>query len=264
MHRFFVEPSQVEPGKIVIRGGDVNHMRNVLRMKPGEEFVVSVQERDGTAQTPVSDAQLYGVAGGEYYCVLRGYGEQEAMADIAYHQCSKQELPSRITLYQGLPKADKMELIIQKAVELGAYRIVPVMTKRTVVKLEPSKEEKKRQRWNAIAESAAKQSGRGFVPEVMPVMSFPEAIGEAEKAQCGIIPYELAEDMEQTRKLFSELVPGQDITVFIGPEGGFEEAEVAYALSHGVRPVTLGKRILRTETAGLCVLSILMYHLEGR
>ena len=176
------------------------------------------------------------------------------------------ELASKIYLFQGLPKADKMELIIQKAVELGVYEIVPVACKRSVVKLDGKKAAGKVQRWQGIAEAAAKQSRRGIIPKVREVAGFGEALNYAGQLPVKLIPYELAgvegETMEKTRAIMKNLKPGEDIAVFIGPEGGFEEKEVAGAMAAGALPITLGRRILRTETAGITVLSILMYHLE--
>jgi len=174
------------------------------------------------------------------------------------------ELPSRIYLFQGLPKSDKMELIIQKAVELGAYEIIPMATRRAVVKLDKKKEESKRKRWQGIAESAAKQSKRMVIPQIAPVMNFREAVECAKELDVKLIPYELAEGMEETRRFIESIVPGQSIAVFIGPEGGFAPEEIELARENGLSPVTLGKRILRTETAGMTVLSILMYYLESK
>ena len=155
-----------------------------------------------------------------------------------------------------------MELIIQKAVELGVFRVIPVSTKRAVVRLDEKKEEAKRKRWNAISESAAKQSGRSLIPEVARLSSFREAVKEASFFDLALVPYECAGGMERTRELLAKAKPGMDIAVFIGPEGGFEEEEIREAENAGIFPITLGKRILRTETAGLCVLSALMLSLE--
>lgn len=248
MYRFFVEPEQVDMEKkqIIITGPDVNHMKNVLRMKPGEEIVVSA-----------GDSR-------EFACSVENLEPARVTARILYVQETGLELTARITLYQGLPKSDKMEWIIQKAVELGAYEIVPVVTRRTVVKLDQKKEESRRKRWQAIAESAAKQSKRMIIPQIHPVMDFREAADRAAKTDVPVIPYEMAEDMAHTRKILERIGPGKTAAVFIGPEGGFAPEEVEYALSRGMEPVTLGKRILRTETAGMTVLSVLMYLLEGR
>ncbi len=244
MHRFFVEPSQIREKEIVITGPDVNHIRNVLRMRAGEELLAA-------------DGQ-----GSEYRCILRELQDSEIRAEICRKLSGSAELPSRITLFQGLPKSDKMDLIIQKCVELGVFRIVPVTTKRTVVKLDAKKEESRRKRWTAVSESAAKQSGRGIIPEISGVQSFREAVEEAGELDVCLIPYEKAENMARTREILSGIPAGASIGVFIGPEGGFEEEEVREAMEAGARPITLGRRILRTETAGMAVLAMLGYLLE--
>ena len=247
MHHFFAEPSQVQADRIAITGQDVNHIKNVLRIKPGEEILIS----DGT--------------GRDYRCRVESLDSVQVEAAILEILEEGRELPSRIWLFQGLPKSDKMELIIQKAVELGAAAIVPVTTRNTVVKLDARKEEAKRKRWQAIAESAAKQSKRSLVPQVLEVMSLKEAFSYVEDHGFSVrlIPYEKEEGMEATARALKEVGPGQDIAVFIGPEGGFEQEEINLALERGVLPVSLGKRILRTETAGLAILSVLMMKLEG-
>lgn len=244
MHHFFVAPEQVGAEKIQVTGTDVNHMKNVLRMKPGEKL-------------EVSDGGRY-----HYICRIEAFEEEQAVLAICEKQEADRELSSRLYLFQGLPKADKMELIIQKAVELGAFAVIPVATKRAVVRLDEKKAEKKRQRWQAIAESGAKQSGRSRIPEVYPVMDFKEALSFSEKLDISLIPYELAEGMGDTRKVISSIKPGSSVGIFIGPEGGFEVSEIESAVQKGVYPVTLGKRILRTETAGLAILSVLMFQLE--
>lgn len=246
MQRFFVEPYQIEEEmhRIHITGSDVNHIRNVLRMKAGEELWIS----DGRQK--------------EYHCSIESLEEQEVLLHILYAQEPDYELPSRLYLFQGLPKADKMELIIQKAVELGAFEIIPVETKRCVVKLDAKKAEKKVSRWQQIAESAAKQSKRMLIPKVKGVLSFQEALSYAKDLDITLIPYELAKGMGETKEILRSIVPGRSIGIFIGPEGGFEEHEVEAAVAAGAKPVTLGRRILRTETAGLAMLSVLMFQLE--
>ncbi|MFQ6809345.1 MAG: 16S rRNA (uracil(1498)-N(3))-methyltransferase [Blautia sp.] len=245
MYRFFVEPSQVGEKEIIITGSDVNHIKNVLRMKPEETILISSGENR------------------EYTCYIQELGEEEIIAHIMYVQESGYELPSKIYLFQGLPKSDKMELIIQKAVELGVHEIIPVASKRAVVKLDEKKGEKKRARWQAISESAAKQSKRMYVPEVKKVMNFSQAVKYAGKLDVVLIPYELAQGMGKTREIIEKIEKGQSVGIFIGPEGGFEEAEVEMAVEKAkAKSITLGKRILRTETAGLTVLSILMFTLE--
>lgn len=244
MQHFFVTTDQVREDAIYIEGSDVNHMKNVLRMKPGERLYVS----DGDNH--------------KYLCTVEQYEAGTAILRIEEKEEGNAELPSRIYLFQGLPKSDKMELIIQKAVELGVYRVIPVTTRRCVVKLDEKKAAKKVMRWNEIARSAAKQSGRGIVPEVSSVVSYQEALNSAAELDVVLIPYELAEGMEDTRKVIGQIKEGQSVGIFIGPEGGFEKEEVEFAEEAGAKEITLGKRILRTETAGLTVLSILMYHLE--
>ena len=246
MQRFFVEPYQIEEEthRIHINGTDVNHIKNVLRMKCGEDIWIS----DGGNK--------------EYHCQIEELREDEVLLHILYAQEPEYELPNKIYLFQGLPKADKMELIIQKAVELGAFSVIPVETKRCVVKLDAKKAAKKVARWQQIAESAAKQSKRMLIPEIHEVMTYKEALAFAGHLDVKLIPYELAKGMKETKELIRSIEPGKSIGVFIGPEGGFEEQEVADAMEAGAKPITLGHRILRTETAGLAVLSVLMFQLE--
>ena len=245
MHHFFVEPSQIQGNHIFIDGPDVNHIRNVLRMNPGEEVNVT----DGSGEKV-------------YRCAIASIGEDKVELNIMWAQEKGMELPSKIYLFQGLPKSDKMELIIQKAVELGVYEIIPMATARAVVKLDQKKAAAKVKRWQAISESAAKQSKRLLIPEVKEPVKFSEALKLASDLDVRLIPYELAEGMDGTRRIIQSVKPGQSVAVFIGPEGGFEEAEVELAKEAGFQAIILGRRILRTETAGMTVLSILMYQLE--
>lgn len=247
MQRFFVEPHQIdeEAHQIHITGSDVNHISNVLRMKMGEELWIS-------------DGSKY-----EYRCTIESFEPDEVLLHIVYSQEPEYELPCRIYLFQGLPKADKMEFIIQKAVELGAYEIIPVETKRCVVKLDGRKSAKKTARWQQIAESAAKQSKRMLISNVHEVLTFREALKYAESMDVRLIPYELARGMQETKEILAGIEPGQSVGIFIGPEGGFEEKEIEAAIEGGAKPITLGRRILRTETAGLAILSVLMFQLEN-
>ena len=247
MYHFFVAPEQIGEKEIMIEGSDVNHIGNVLRMHPGEQVMLCTgqDERD-------------------YCCKITEITEEYIRTEILHVERSEAELPSRFYLFQGLPKSDKLELIIQKAVDLGVFQVIPVMTKRAVVKLDAKKEEAKKKRWNAISESAAKQSKRMIIPEVTGVMRFREALEYAQHLDVRLIPYELAAGMDKTREIVSEIVPGQSVGIFVGPEGGFEDEEVELALKMGVSPITLGKRILRTETAGMALLSVLMFQLEGK
>ena len=245
MPRFYVKSDQIIDTQVHITGPDVNHIKNVLRMKPGEEISICNGQ------------------GKDCYCIINKVTEQEITAFIKETRDTDAELCAKITLFQGLPKQDKMEMIIQKAVELGVSEIVPVMTKRVIVKLDDKKkEEKKLERWQAISESAAKQSGRGFIPILQPVQSFSEALGYAKTMDLGLIPYEKAEGMQNTRRIMQDLKKYTSIGIFIGPEGGFEEVEIERAQTAGIQPITLGRRILRTETAGLAILSMMVLTLD--
>lgn len=245
MHHFFVSPDQIDEKCVTITGGDVNHIKNVLRMKIDEELLISNgQDKD-------------------YYCKIESISDDEIKAVILDEEFEGTELPTELYLFQGLPKSDKMELIIQKAVELGVKEIIPVATKRCVVKLDDKKEASKIKRWQAISESAAKQSRRTIIPEISSVMSFKEAINRAKEFELGIIPYENFKDMKETKEVLEKVQKGIKIGIFIGPEGGFEESEIQYALENGIHPISLGKRILRTETAGLAILSVLMFQLDN-
>lgn len=197
MQRFFVEPSQIDEGahQIHITGSDVKHIVNVLRMKTGEELWIS----DGDKK--------------EYHCTIEAIDAEEVCLHILYSQEPDYELPNKIYLFQGLPKADKMELIIQKAVELGACQVIPVETKRCVVRLDGKKAAKKVERWQQIAESAAKQSKRMLIPSVHPVMTFKDALAWAKEMDVRLIPYELAQGIAETKALLSEIRPGQSIGI---------------------------------------------------
>ena len=245
MYQFFVEPSQIQDKKVIITGSDVQSYKKRLRLKAGEEIAVR-----------------NGVDGKEYRCGIEEFAQDQIICSLRFIREEGVELPSKIYLFQGIPKADKMELIIQKAVELGVFEVIPVAVKRCVVKLDERKARAKVSRWQGIAEAAAKQCKRGIIPVVREPMTMKEAVSYAGEMDVKLIPYELAEDMSHTKKMIEAVRPGQSVAVFIGPEGGFEESEVAEALAAGIEPVTLGKRILRTETAGFTVLSWLMYHFE--
>ena len=245
MYRFYVEEEQIRDNRIAITGSDVNHIKNVLRMGIGEKVIVCNGQ------------------GMDYYAVIEEQTKEEILLSTLEKKPTKSELQGKIYLFQGGPKKDKMELIIQKAVELGVYEIIPVMMKRTIVKLEDKKKElKKLERWQAIAASAAKQSGRGIIPKITETKTLTEALTYGKDLDCKIVPYENAEGISKTRKIMSELNSNTSVGIFIGPEGGFEEIEISQAMKEGYSPVTLGKRILRTETAGLTVLSMVMLQME--
>ncbi len=244
MYRFFISPQETGGENIIITGNDVNHIKNVLRMKKGEHILIS----DGADR--------------EYECEITDLEKESVVARVIDVFGSSAELSTKITLFQGLPKSDKMELIIQKAVELGVFEVVPVVTRRTVVKLDAKKAKKKTERWNAIALSAAKQAKRGRIPKVTYPMTLKEAFAYSRSFDASIIPYEDAEGIKHSREVFAGLKGKEQIGIFIGPEGGFDRSEIDEAKALGIEPITLGKRILRTETAGMAVLSILMFEME--
>ena len=246
MHQFFIQTENIKENEIWITDKkDRSHIDHVLRMKKGEKMVLCCQEKRR-----------------EYLCEIEEFHPESIRTRILDIQGESRELPAKIVLFQGLPKSDKMDWIIQKAVELGASEIVPVATKRAIVKLDGKKAEKKRQRWSEIAKGAASQSKRGVIPEVKPVLSFPEAIEYGKTLDFCLIPYEDAKGIAHSREIVAMAKPKKSIGVYIGPEGGFAEEEVALAVQAGASPITLGHRILRTETAGMAVLSILMFMLE--
>ncbi len=241
MPKFFVNSENINDHTITLEGENAKHIGSVLRAKIGD--IITVCDGDGR----------------DYECEITEITKKAVTAKITDIFTNDNEPNIKLTLYQSLPKADKMELVIQKCIEIGVDRIVPVKTEHTVVKLD-GKEDKKIQRWNKIAEAAAKQCGRGKIPVVDRVMTFKDAISEAVSLDGAIIPYE--KEKENSLKTFAKGFKGKSIGIFIGPEGGFSNEEIDFALSKGVKPVTLGKRILRTETAGLVTSVILLYELE--
>lgn len=245
MYRFFVDPSDIKDKDIYIRGTDYNHIKNVLRMKTGETLSVSD-----------------GITDKEYRCHIENMDEDSIHLRLDFIKEADVELPLDVTLYQGLPKSDKMDYIIEKCTELGISRVVPVKTARSIMKLDEKKTEKKLEHWRGKAEAAAKQSRRKRIPEVTAPLSFKEALESCRDHECRIIPYELSEGFEKTREIMSSLKKDTRLALFIGPEGGFTEEEIELAEKDGVIPVTLGKRILRTETAAMVVLSWLVYIFE--
>ena len=243
MYHFFVSEEQINGENAYIEGSDVNHIANVLRMKPGEELLISVK------------------GDWDYLCKIVDI-ETDRVNLKVLESMEQRELPVNITLLQGIPKSDKLEMIIQKAVELGVSEIIPVKTKRVVVKIDEKKVDTKVNRWNAIAESAAKQSKRSIIPKVHEPMSIDNALEIVKDFGVKLIPYENADGIDKTRKILDHMDKTKNIAVFIGPEGGFEESEVDSIKNSGFEVITLGKRILRTETAGLALLSNIMIRLE--
>ena len=245
MYRFYVDRSQIGDGEAYIEGSDVNHIKNVLRIQKGDWIIAC--DGDGT----------------DYVSRVQGFEEGRVLLNIEKIQPTDTELGCEIVLFQGLPKKDKMEFIIQKAIELGAAKVVPVEMKRCVARINDDKKAKKKQeRWQTIAESAAKQSGRGMIPEGTAPVSLKAAFDMAKNLEYNMIPYELQDGMEESKKVVKEACTKKSVGIFIGPEGGFERDEVDAAIEMGIHPISLGRRILRTETAGMALLSIMMFEIE--
>lgn len=244
MYQFFIENENVSEKFVTIEGSDVNHIKNVLRMRNGEK--IRVCTRDGR----------------NFFCSIADMTDSFVRADILEEEAEDTELPNKIYLFQGLPKNDKMEWIIQKAVELGVYKVIPVSMKNCVVKLDEKKAKAKVTRWQAISESAAKQSKRSIIPEISAPMTYKEAAACAEKLDVNLVPYENAKGMAGTKAAVEQIKKGESIGIFIGPEGGFAPEEIEL-VKDKMQLISLGKRILRTETAGMTTLAILGYHLDS-
>ncbi len=259
MYHFFVDPGNITPDRVTITGEDVNHIKNVLRMKPGDEISVS-----------------NGVDGREYRCGILSLGDVIS-CELRFIKESSTELPVKVYLFQGIAKGDKMETVVQKAVELGAYEVIPVNMKRCVARYDDRKAGAKVNRLRSIAESAAKQSARGIIPDVHEVIGIKEAVEYAKGLDAIIVPYEMegvntdenkddesvrSEAFSRTRVIMDSIRGKRSVGVFIGPEGGFDPAEIDLLKEAGASVITLGRRILRTETAGMTVLSWLIYILE--
>lgn len=245
MYQFFVEDAQISNGIVTIENEDVKHIKNVLRLKCGEKVRISSN------------------SGENYFGEIDTLADRMVLVRILEEHAADTELPNKIYLFQGLPKSDKLELIIQKAVELGVCEIIPVAMKNCVVKLDEKKASAKQTRWQEIAKSAAKQSKRSVIPTVRKPLSYREALEAAAALDVRLVPYENERGMAATKEAVEAVRPGQSIGIFIGPEGGFAEDEIALAKERGMQLVSLGRRILRTETAGLAMLSILMYYIES-
>ena len=243
MFNFFVNEENRYNGFYLINDSDRNHIVNVLRMSPGDRFLVSCNGK--------SDL-----------CMLTDITTDFVKADIIEENYNDTELPVKLYLYQGLPKADKMELIIQKAVELGVYAIIPTEMRNCVVKLEDKRKKSKTARWQAISEAAAKQSKRNIIPEVKEITSFKEVLKQAQELDLFIAPYENENGMKSTAEVLSLIKKEMSVGILIGPEGGFDEKEIEQVLACGCKTVSLGKRILRTETAAIAAVAMCMLNIE--
>lgn len=243
MYQFFVEDAQIGREFVTITGSDVNHIKNVLRMKIGEKIRISSN------------------GGQDYFCEISEIAEDFIQADILKEEAPSTELSGKIYLFQGIPKGNRMEFIIEKAVELGVHEIIPVAMKYCVVKLDAKKETARLNRWQKLSEAAAKQSKRSIIPKIHPVMSFTEAAEYAMQCDVRLVPYENERGMDSTKQAFSTIQKGNSVSVMIGPEGGFAQEEIAM-VKDTMQVISLGRRILRTDTAGIAVLSMLMLRLE--
>ena len=241
--KFFIDKSAIKGGTCVILGGDAAHISKVLRLSIGDEVVLC--DGEGT----------------DYDAKISSVGKSEVGFSILNEYPCESEPKVFVTLFQGIPKASKMEYIIQKCTELGIANIVPVMTKRTVVKLENAQvEQKKLERWNKIAQEAVKQCGRGRVPTVDAVCDIKDIKNMISDFDLFLVAYEDEENIS-LKSVLKNAGAVNKIGIVIGPEGGFEKAEVEMLISAGAKSVSLGKRILRTETAGHTVLTAVLYEL---
>ena len=243
MYNFFVDECARTGNSFRISGKDHNHICNVLRMQVGDTFLVSC-------------------GGISFLCRLEHIQGEAVVAEIVEEDYQNTELPVHFYLFQGLPKGDKLELIIQKTVELGAAGIIPVEMSRCVMKLDEKKKKSRRERWQSIAESAAKQSKRNVIPEVSNVMTYKQAIAKAGEMDLFLVPYENERGMAATREALSHIKPGMSVGILVGPEGGFDEKEIELAREAGAYIISLGKRILRAETAAITALGLGMLHVE--
>lgn len=243
MFNFFAKDPPDNNGRYIICGNDCNHIKNVLRMKIGDEFLVSYNGKSSLCRLEAFE--------GDFISAISVDGFQR-----------DNELKVNLQLFQGLPKSDKMELIIQKCTELGISEITPVQMNRSVVKLEEKKKKAKTERWQAIAESAAKQSKRSLIPTVNPPVSLNEVIRKIPDFDLFLVPYENENGMKETTDALKAIHPGMKIGFLIGPEGGFDEKEINSLITCGCKALSLGKRILRTETAAIATAAMLMLYCE--
>lgn len=243
MFNFFADENAKQNSQYIINGADYNHIKNVLRMDIGDTCLISC---DGKSDL----------------CEITAFYDDAVCLEIVKEDYNDTELPIKIYLFQGLPKGDKMEYIIQKCVELGVFAIIPVEMKHCIVKLDDKKAKSKVSRWQSISESAAKQSKRNIIPEIMPVMAFDKALEFAKTLDLIMVPYENKDGMKATVEALENLKTAKSVGVFIGPEGGFEEKEIQKTLAANAKVISLGKRILRTETAAITSVSMCMLEIE--
>ena len=243
MYNFFIKDLDLTSDVYNVTGADFNHLKNVLRMKIGDELLIS----DGTKS---------------HLCKIQDFTSDTAVCRLLERDYLDTSLPLEIHLFQGLPKSDKMELIIQKAVELGVTEITPVEMNRSIVKIEEKKKDQKTARWQSIAESAAKQSKRNIIPKINSPVNYKKALDSIKDLDVLLIPYESKNGMEDTKSALCALKRGFKVGIMIGPEGGFDIKEIEDGLAVGGKVISLGKRILRTETAAITAVAMVMLHAE--
>jgi len=247
MRRFFVDEENIEGNRVTIKGDEARHIAQVLRLK----------ERD--------KIKVFTGKGKEYLTEIIQASKKEVIGEILKESRLNTEPPIEITLVQGLPKSDKMDLIVQKATELGVKRIIPVITQRTIIRLDKEKAKVRRIRWQRIALEAAKQSGKAIIPGVDAITTFVQSLSNISEENLNLIPWEeeISTSLKEVLKHHTSHIPHptSPIMVFIGPEGGFTSEEVEAAKKKGAVPVSLGPRLLRTETAGLVTLAMILYEL---
>ena len=242
MYNFFVDESEKQGNYFTITESDFNHISNVLRMKTGDQILVSCKGQASLCKIEIFSDYI-----------------KAEIVEENYHDTN---LPIKIHLFQGLPKSDKMELIIQKAVELGVEEITPVEMNRCVVKIEEKKKKNKKERWQSIAESAAKQSKRVIIPKVNDIISYKQFLEKSEELSVLLVPYENKDGMKATKDALSLIKSGDTVGILIGPEGGFEEKEIDLVTEKNGKTISLGSRILRTETAAIASVTMCMLYAE--
>lgn len=243
MFNFFADEKNKQDLHYIIEGTDYNHIKNVLRMEVGDTCLISA-------------------LGKSDLCRIESFSDEAVYLEILEEDYTDTELPVKIYLFQGLPKGDKMEYIIQKCVELGVFSIIPTEMKHCIVKLDDKKAKSKVARWQSISESAAKQSKRNIIPEIKEVSSFAKALEFSKNLDLILVPYENEEGMAATVEALKNLKNIKSVGIFIGPEGGFKKAEIEKAIGCGAKIISLGKRILRTETAAITATAMCMLSIE--
>jgi len=244
MSIFYVKNEQINENKAIIAGEDVKHIRDVLRHKVGDNIYICDEE------------------GKKYLTQILSFSKELIELKVLNPLTDTSEPNIKVTLYQGMPKADKLEFIIQKCTELGVSEVVPVMTERVIVKLDEKNINNKLERWNRIALEASKQSGRQKIPEVKKPINLKNLVENIPKYDILLLPYECEKEVTIKSALKNIDKNCKNIAILIGPEGGFSEEEVEILSDTNVRKVTLGPRILRTETAGIATLTIVLYELD--